>query len=109
MIKVPSLMRKIALVACYLMDVDVEGCHVTSLLQAKGAKRQYMEVARSLKLYGYLVFRPAICDYPEPHTRATLALGRAALNMRLYTPSGEIKEIVFKVLFFDPTIFTFNC
>ena len=66
-------------------------------MQAKGAKRQYMEVARSLKLYGYLVFRPAICDYPEPHTRATLALGRAALNMRLYTPTGEIKEIVFKV------------
>ena len=65
--------------------------------QAKGAKRQYMEVARSLKLYGYLVFRPAISDYPEPHTRATLALGRAALNMRLYTPSGEIKELVFKV------------
>ncbi len=46
-------------------------------LQAKGAKRQYMEVARSLKLYGYLVFRPAICDYPEPHTRATLALGHS--------------------------------
>jgi hypothetical protein len=57
-----------------------------------------MEVARSLKLYGYLVFRPAICDYPEPHTRATLALGRAALHMRLYTPSGEIKELIFKVL-----------
>ena len=45
--------------------------------QAKGAKRQYMEVARSLKLYGYLVVRPAICDYPEPHTRAG-APGRAS-------------------------------
>jgi sorting nexin-17 len=77
-------------------------------LQAKGAKRQYMEVARSLKLYGYLVFRPAICDYPEPHTRATLALGRAALNMRLYTPSGEIKEIVFKVSFTDVFLGSFS-
>jgi hypothetical protein len=67
-----------------------------------------MEVARSLKLYGYLVFRPAICDYPEPHTRATLALGRAALNMRLYTPSGEIKEIVFKVSFTDVFLGSFS-
>jgi len=68
-----------------------------ALMQAKGAKRQYMEVARSLKFYGYMIFRPGICDYPEPHTRATLALGRSCLNMRLYTPSGEIKEVVFKV------------
>ena len=44
-----------------------------------------------------MVFKPGICDYPEPHTRATLALGRSCLNMRLYTPSGEIKEVVFKV------------
>ena len=66
-------------------------------IQAKGAKRQYMEVARSLKFYGYMVFKPGLCDYPEPHTRATLALGKTCLNMRLYTPSGEIKEVSFKV------------
>jgi len=68
-----------------------------ALMQAKGAKRQYMEVARSLKFYGYMVFKPGLCDYPEPHTRATLALGKTCLNMRLYTPSGEIKEVSFKV------------
>lgn len=65
--------------------------------QAKGAKREYMEIARNLKFYGYIVFRPGLCDYPEPHSRATLALGRSCINMRLYTPSGEIKEVVFKV------------
>ena len=56
-----------------------------------------MEIARNLKFYGYIVFRPGLCDYPEPHSRATLALGRSCINMRLYTPSGEIKEVVFKV------------
>ena len=56
-----------------------------------------MEVARSLKFYGYMIFRPAICDYPEPETRATLALGRSCINMRLYTPTGEIREVIFKV------------
>ena len=70
---------------------------VDILFQAKGAKRQYMEVARSLKFYGYMLFRPGIADYPEPHTRATLALGKSSINMRLYTPSGEIKEVNFKV------------
>lgn len=65
-------------------------------IQAKGGKRQYMEVARSLKFYGHMIFRPAICDYPEPQTRATLALGKSSINMRLYTPTGEIREAVFK-------------
>lgn len=68
-----------------------------ALMQAKGGKRQYMEVARSLKFYGYMIFRPAICDYPEAQSRATLALGRSCINMRLYTPTGEIREVVFKV------------
>ena len=44
-----------------------------------------------------MVFRPSITDHPEPHTRVTVALGKAVLNMRLYTPSGEIKEVSFKV------------
>jgi len=68
-----------------------------ALMQARGAKRQYMEVARSLKYYGYMVFRPAVTDHPEPHTRVTVALGKSSLNMRLYTPSGEIREAIFKV------------
>jgi len=34
---------------------------------------------------------------PEEHTQVTVALGRASLNMRLHTPSGETKEISFKV------------
>lgn len=68
-----------------------------ALMQARGSKRQFMEVARSLKYYGFMVFRPSITDHPEPHTRVTVALGKAALNMRLYTPSGEIKEVSFKV------------
>lgn len=68
-----------------------------ALMQARGSKRQYMEVARSLKYYGFMVFRQAVTDHPDEHTRVTVALGRASLNMRLYTPSGEIKETSFKV------------
>ena len=68
-----------------------------ALMQARGSKRQFMEVARTLPFYGFLVFRPAITDHPEEHTQVTVSLGRASLNMRLHTPSGETKEISFKV------------
>jgi len=68
-----------------------------ALMQARGAKRQYMEVARTLPFYGFLVFRPCITDHPEEHTQVTVSLGRASLNMRLHTPSGETKEVSFKV------------
>jgi len=68
-----------------------------ALMQARGSKRQYMEVARTLPFYGFLVFRPCITNHPEEYTQVTVALGRASLNMRLHTPSGETKEISFKV------------
>lgn len=68
-----------------------------ALMQARGAKRQYMEVARTLPFYGFLVFRPCITDHPEEHTPATVALGRASLNMRLALAGGESREVSFKV------------
>jgi len=68
-----------------------------ALMQARGSKRQFMEVARTLPFYGFLVFRPAITDHPEEHTQVTVSLGRASLNMRLHTPSGDTKEVSFKV------------
>ena len=68
-----------------------------ALMQARGSKRQFMEVARTLKFYGYLVFRPCITDHPEPHTRVTVAIGKSVLNMRILSPSGETKEVCFKI------------
>merc|ERR1719334_602020 len=68
-----------------------------ALMQARGSKRQFMEVARTLPFYGFLVFRPAITDHPEEHTQVTVSLGRAGLNMRLHTPSGDTREVSFKV------------
>ena len=68
-----------------------------ALMQARGSKRQFMEVARTLKFYGFLVFRPCTADHPEPHTRVTIAIGRSALNMRIHSSSGEVKENNFKI------------
>ena len=68
-----------------------------ALMQARGSKRQFMEVARTLKFYGFLVFRPCITDHPEPHTRVTIAIGRSVLNMRMVSPGGETSEVSFKI------------
>ncbi len=38
-------------------------------MQSRGAKREYMEMARNLKDYGYLHFLPCTCDYPMTNTR----------------------------------------
>lgn len=40
-----------------------------ALLQSRGAKKEYMEMAKQLKDYGYLHFAPCICDYPATNTR----------------------------------------
>ena len=38
-------------------------------MQARGAKIDYMETARSLKDYGYIQFSSCFCDYPSTNTR----------------------------------------
>jgi len=68
-----------------------------ALMQARGSKRQFMEVARTLKFYGYLIFRPCVSDYPEPHSSVTIGIGRSSLSMRIHSETAEIREFVFKI------------
>ncbi|XP_040565287.1 LOW QUALITY PROTEIN: sorting nexin-17 [Lepeophtheirus salmonis] len=69
-----------------------------SRMQARGAKLEYMDLARSLKFYGYIHFLPCCCDYPSTDTPVQVAIGMRELVIRLEDPStGEIKEGNFKV------------
>ena len=63
-----------------------------ALMQARGSKRQYMEVARTLKFYGFMMFRACVSDHPEPHTRVTVGIGKSSLNMRISSSNREIQE-----------------
>ena len=38
-------------------------------MQARGAKSEYMELARNMKDYGYLHFIPCLCDYPVTNSK----------------------------------------
>ena len=37
-------------------------------MQSRGAKREYMEMAKGLKDYSYFHFKPCVCDYPMTNT-----------------------------------------
>ena len=65
-----------------------------ALMQARGSKRQYMEVARTLKFYGFMMFRACVSDHPEPHTRVTVGIGKSSLNMRISSSNREIQEVI---------------
>lgn len=66
-------------------------------LQSRGAKRDYLEVSRTLKFYGYVRFEHCTCDYPEPNTETTISIGQKDL---IFTPKSESladKEFKFRI------------
>jgi sorting nexin-17 len=67
-----------------------------STLQQRGSKKEYLRFARSLKYYGYVVFKPCTTDYPQPSTKVLVAAGNRELNFRIQC-RAELKEVSFKV------------
>jgi len=67
-----------------------------SALQQKGSKKEYLRLARTLKYYGFLQFKPCIVDYPQPGCRAIVCAGNKELNFRVQVVD-QVKEVSFKV------------
>lgn len=44
---------------------------------------QYLDVARTMKYYGYLKFQRCTCDFPTPGTPVLISAGNRELNFRL--------------------------
>lgn len=68
-----------------------------SALQKGDNKREYVDIARTLKYYGYTQFVPCFSDYPQPDSKVIVAIGRNELNLRILSPNEEQHEAVFKV------------
>lgn len=66
-------------------------------LQQRGSKREYLRLARTMKYYGYIQFKPCVTDYPHPHSRVFVAAGHRELNFRIQTDSSTMKEGSFKI------------
>ena len=48
---------------------------------------QFLQLARSLKFYGYIQFKPCLTNYPEEDTRVIISIGNRELKFRLQTPN----------------------
>lgn len=70
---------------------------VLDQLEASGAKREYVDLARKLKYYGFIEFDPCTCDFPKPNTQVIVNIGLREINFRIRSPDGEIREGTFKV------------
>lgn len=55
---------------------------------------QYLRLARTMKYYGYIQFKPCVTDYPHPHSRVFVAAGHRELNFRIQTDSVSLFEYV---------------
>lgn len=64
-------------------------------LEKSESRKEYLNIARHLKYYGYVQFSPCYCDYPERSSKVLLAIGGNELNLRVL--SSEEHEVVFKV------------
>ncbi|XP_037960641.1 sorting nexin-17 [Teleopsis dalmanni] len=65
-------------------------------LQEHGFKKEYLEMARQLPLYGCLQFSAAMIDYPDPQTSALISIGNKELSMRTVR-GAKIYETKFRV------------
>lgn len=66
-------------------------------LQVLLAKREYIELARTQKYYGFIQFAQCYCDYPRSGTKVLIAIGDQELNVRIVGPGPLLKEGSFKV------------
>ncbi|KAL6439503.1 hypothetical protein ACFW04_003959 [Cataglyphis niger] len=76
-----------------LINKDVQ--YHLEKMQKSGNEKEYLNVARYLKYYGYIQFAPCYCDYPQHGSRILLAIGGNELNLRIL--SSKEHEFIFKV------------
>lgn len=71
--------------------------HTLANLQAQLAKKEYIEIARLQKHYGFMQFTSCYCDYPRADTKVVISVGDQELNMRIVGSGQLVKEGSFKV------------
>lgn len=55
-----------------------------------------MELARTLKYYGYLQFQSCICDFPKPDTSVLISAGNKELNFRWVVCEDQQIKLIYK-------------
>lgn len=69
-----------------------------SSLQAENAKKQFLQLIRTQKFYGFLHFVQSTSDYPKPNSNVLIAIGKRAMYFRVLSEnSAEPTELAFRI------------
>ncbi|NP_001080742.1 sorting nexin 17 S homeolog [Xenopus laevis] len=66
-------------------------------LQEKVSKKEFIQLAQTIKYYGYIKFEPCITDFPEKGCHVIVSAGNNELNFQVKLPNEQMKEGSFKV------------
>ncbi|KAK2192521.1 hypothetical protein NP493_28g03019 [Ridgeia piscesae] len=66
-----------------------------SLLRQRGSKKEFLQLARTVKFYGYLQFRPCHTDFSSA-SQVLISAGNKELVFR-HQATGDVKEVTFRV------------
>ncbi|PIO24648.1 hypothetical protein AB205_0099760 [Aquarana catesbeiana] len=79
------------------IQVNKEQHRQLKSLQEKVSKKEFIQLAQTLKYYGYLKFEPCITDFPEKGCHVIVSAGNNELNFQVKLPNEQMKEGSFKV------------
>ncbi|KAG9460591.1 hypothetical protein GDO78_020795, partial [Eleutherodactylus coqui] len=79
------------------VQVNKEQLRQLKSLQEKDSKKEFIQLAQTLKYYGYLKFEPCITDFPEKGCQVIVSAGNNELNFQVKLPNEQMKEGSFKV------------
>ncbi|MEE6515309.1 hypothetical protein FKM82_023955, partial [Ascaphus truei] len=79
------------------IQVNKEQLRQLKSLQEKVSKKEFIQLAQTLKHYGYLKFEPCVTDFPEKGCQVIVSAGNNELNFQVRLPSEQMKEGSFKV------------
>ncbi|XP_053565369.1 sorting nexin-17 [Bombina bombina] len=79
------------------VQVTKEQLRQLKSLQEKVSKKELIQLAQTLKYYGYLKFDPCVTDFPEKGCQVIVSAGNNELNFQVKLPNEHMKEGSFKV------------
>lgn len=78
-----------------LCDEDIK--EKLNELQAVNNRKEFLEMAKTCKYYGFTHFNQCIGDYPKPDSKLLVSCGERILNTRVFLSDNKIEEASFKV------------
>ncbi|XP_065062712.1 sorting nexin-17-like [Rhopilema esculentum] len=80
----------------WIVTSDKEKERLKTLREA-GSKKEFLNLVKGLKFYGYIQFQSCFCDFPKENSKTIFTIGDRQLCMRVLTEENTIVEGKFLV------------